>query len=540
MTQAKSTISDPVIQNLPFYNWPTLPKTWPDNTRCIVPAGGVTIIPSTDPTSSANTEYVEGSRIEVGFSVKFYTATNSAYNLVEVWKSGASSVFDRGFNTIRHSYVNGPTGSGRSQTIHGYGYGAYDLYSSDGGNTWATFAAAAGSSTLTGAVNVNTGNNLADITTIQVGYPQNISPYGNVSAGSRSGNVGSGSPIGLNTNFTYSGISKLYNYSAIEYMPYTGGNGYSNSYPEMLAVGTNGLIWYNPQAGDTDGQAETSGTLKTLYATYSNQPAAGVFTSIIVGQTGTVLKSSRSVGSSGTWSGKSTYIGGNISNPVLSALYGIAGDDTTQSGTSKWVAVGQYAMLQVSINDGENWTQVATPIVDNLNAIRYGNGKWVAVADNGNILINTGNIQVAGDWTQIDTGNLVYTNNAPYGNIVGRDLVTVDYSPVYDTFNIGGSGIILNIASGSTTPKVAYDVAPAEDLSLTRLTYFGSYANVSQVSPAPSNAQQLLNNQVFSGTIVDTGYVQGQETTYYLVVGNMAGSTIQAGQVYLQVQEIKR
>jgi hypothetical protein len=62
---------------------------------------------------------------------------------------------------------------------------------------------------------------------------------------------------------------------------------------------------------------------------------------------------------------------------------------------------------------------------------------------------------------------------------------------------------------------------------------------VSNISRPPSE-QQILNNQIFSGTILDTGYVAGQETTYYLVIGNMAGKQILAGQIFLQVQEIKR
>jgi hypothetical protein len=45
---------------------------------------------------------------------------------------------------------------------------------------------------------------------------------------------------------------------------------------------------------------------------------------------------------------------------------------------------------------------------------------------------------------------------------------------------------------------------------------------------------------VFSTTIVDTQYVQGQETTYFLVVGNMNGEQIEVGQSFILVQELKR
>jgi hypothetical protein len=542
VTQSRSTISDPIVEPIPFTN---VPNTWPNNTRCVIPAGGVTIIPSTDPTSSANVEYVEGSRIQVSYSVKMYVdpVGNNAYdnyNCIEIWKSGASSVFDRGFNTVRHSYINGGGTSGRTQTIHAYGYGAQDLFSSDGGNSWGVWAPNAQSTTITGAINVNTSNAANGLNTVSVGQLQYSTTYGNVSAGSRSGNTGGlVSAIGLNQNLAYSGISRLGSYTAMEFVPGTGGNGYANSYPEALVVGQNGLIWYDTVPNSLDGLQETSNTLKTLYSVYGNEPTTGVYTAIVAGQTGTILRSSRSVGSTGSWSAKSLYLGGNVSNPVLTDMYGVAGDDTGQSISSKWVAVGQYGMIQVSVDDGDTWTQVESPLPTNLNAVRYGNGKWIAVGDAGTILLNTGNIQVANNWTVVNTSNLNYSNGTNYGNIMGRDLNTIDYSYVYDTFNVGGQSIILNFPSGNNVPRVASVDSPSESLALQRMTFFGSWPNVSNVSRPPAE-QRILNNQIFSGTILDTQYVQGQETTYYLVIGNMAGRQILAGQIFLQVQEIKR
>ena len=56
----------------------------------------------------------------------------------------------------------------------------------------------------------------------------------------------------------------------------------------------------------------------------------------------------------------------------------------------------------------------------------------------------------------------------------------------------------------------------------------------------PDVEAQIPNGQVFSTTIVDTQYVEGQETTYYLVVGNLNGEPIQVGQSFILVQELKR
>jgi hypothetical protein len=157
--------------------------------------------------------------------------------------------------------------------------------------------------------------------------------------------------------------------------------------------------------------------------------------------------------------------------------------------------------------------------------------------------LNTGNIQQANNWTIIDTSNLNYANGTNYGPLstanVPRSLNTIDYSYVYNTVNVGGQSVILHFPSGNNTPVIANISSPAETYDLTRMTFFGSWPSVSNISRPPAE-QRILNNQIFSGTILDTGYVAGQETTYYLVIGNMAGKQILAGQIFLQVQEIKR
>jgi len=118
-------------------------------------------------------------------------------------------------------------------------------------------------------------------------------------------------------------------------------------------------------------------------------------------------------------------------------------------------------------------------------------------------------------------------------------LFRVDHSPYWDTFNIAGTAIILNSSNGTISFSIVFTAAPAETYDLTRLTFFGSHPLVNDVS-LPASQEQITNGQVFSTTIVDTQYVQGQETTYYLVVGNMNGEQISVGQSFLLVQELKR
>ena len=581
VTQSKSTLSDPIVKPIPFTN---ISNAWPANTRCVVPPGGVTIIPSTDPQSSANTEYTEGSRIQVSYSVKMYVDPGNVanvnqnwdqYNLVEIWKSGASSVFDRGLNTVRQAYdITGNSTSAQNQQLHALGYapGGVDLYSSDGGNTWQTYNGNSTGKTISGAMSFTT--------TTFTSYPRFVEsgcvgPFQTPDSGSL--NSGVGSRVGANaapiiwdqdagTNsvryITVSGGTVTTGYQndflSMEFTPYTAGNGfpYTTANAGYIFTGTNGDIFYSPtpfapneNTTNAMRRENVPNLIKDLYSSYSNPANANTYTSVIVGQTGTVLRSERTVGASdfaNSWSAKSIYVQGNTQVPVLTDLYAVAGDDTINNpATSKWVAVGQYGMIQYSSDDGDAWDQVylGNSVSCDFNAVRYGNGVWVTCGDGGNIYIST-DASNANAWTQIDTTNLNYTNGSSYGSIYGnsnnsRQLNTVNYNGEWDTWSIGGQGIILYSDDNANTWQVAYEQSPSETYDLTRVTFFGSWPNVANVSRPPAE-QRILNNQIFSGTILDTSYVAGQETTYYLVIGNMNGNTILAGQIFLQVQEIKR
>jgi hypothetical protein len=558
VTQSKSTISEPSVAIQPFYNWGTTPKTWPDNTRCILPAGGVTIVPTTNPQSSANTEYTEGSRIEVSFSVKLYTGANSEYNIVELWKSGASSVYDRGFNSLRHSY----NLSGTSTTIqlHAYGYGTnMDYYSTNGGVSWSVYQGNTTTSTVTAAIDTITSvsggniylqtNGVGALTkddylpayTAFTAYRSNSNPTSVNHALKFSGSngikyrVGSGSVVSGYKNTMLS----------IEASPYTGGSGsgyniYAGTTLGQIMTGRNGDIFYanvfaegslSDSGTPLYNRENVSGLLKDLYSSYSNNknPSSNTYTAMICGQSGTILKSNRTYNSYGTWQSKPTYLNGSnglpdTNKPLLSDLYGIAGDDSQPSGSSVWVAVGQYSVIMVSTTNGESWQQVSTPTTEDLNAVRYCNGLWIAVGNNGVVLTST---DPATTWTKLDHG------------LTTKNLNTVDYSYDWNRINIGGQGVIMTSARSPLSFSMPINLGPTETYDLTRLTYFGSWPLVSDTSLPPVE-QRILNNQIFNSTTVDTAYVAGQETTYYLVIGNMKGSPVYAGQVFLQVTEVKR
>ena len=545
VTQARSTTAPVVYESVPFYNWPSATPTWPDDTRAIYPAGGASIIPTTDPEGSANVEYSEGSRITVGVTAQLYSAIDPEYNCIEVWKSGASTFFDRGFNVMRHSYFTDATYAG-TQTIHAYGYGGVELYSTDGGATFVTFptSISATQQTFTGAINRWTGVGTADsdYRGDNFGPTQQYSSAGAYGYGEQEVVGGAADQLRLNENLAYNdgGASpiRILAFNGACFAPDTGSEGMaraSNVYDGYAVTNAGQLVYtrtFFGQATSTNRYFESAGTLQPLFAIWSNALDAGSqYTLIACGGTGTMVRSVRDLlsytpATPPVWTSKPiTLITGA---PVLTDLYDVAGDGSAQGAVgATWVAVGQFGMIQVSTDDGDSWTQVASPVAQTLNGIAYGNSKWIAVGQEGVILVNSGDPTDAADWVQVQSA------------LTDRNLISIDHSTEWNTFNIGGQAVILNSSNGTISFSIVVTNAPAESYDLTRLTFFGSHPAVANVTLPPVEAQ-ITNGQIFSTTIVDTQYVQGQETTYYLVVGNMNGAQIQVGQAFLLVQELKR
>ena len=545
VTQARSTTAPVVFEQVPFYNW-TTPKTWPDNTRAIYPAGGATIVPTTDPEGSANVEYTEGSRITIGITTQLYAATNPEYNLIEVWKSGASTQFDRGFNIMKHSYFTA-TGYTGSQTIHAYGYGGEELYSTDGGANWSTAPSgvSATQQTFTGAINryASPGTAWTDYQADNFGPSQQYLSAGAFGYGDQEGDTAPQptSQLRLNENLQLNDgsggplITPILSYNNACFAPDTGGNGLArtNGVYDGWAITSNGQLAYNRtrfNAGVVNRYLESSGVLQPLFGIWANDLDAGSqYTVMTCGGTGTMVRSVRDMlsytpASPPVWTSKPITL--TNGNPVLSDLYDVCGDGSAQ-GSGTWVAVGQFGMIQVSTDDGDTWDQVASPVPQNLNGISYGNGKWIAVGNEGVILVNSGDPTDSADWTQVQS------------TLTDRDLFKIDHTQVWNTFNVGGEALILNSSDGTINFSIVSTQGPAETYDLTRLTFFGSHPLVNDVS-LPSAEAQIDNGGVFSTTIVDTQYVQGQETTYYLVVGNLNGEQISVGQSFILVQELKR
>jgi len=555
VTQARSTTAPVQFENVPFYNWPGAgTPTWPDNTRALYPASGASLIPTTDPEGSANVEYSEGSRITIGVTTQLYSAVDPEYNCIEVWKSGASTHFDRGFNVLGHSYLigyNNNVPAGYVQSIHAYGYGGEDLVSDDGGVTWGTMPAttSATQQTFTGGINTYLDATYDPLDPYQTWYGESYGPPQFLNAGAvlktyglRNGASLAASNLELDLN-PPTGITlpELYSYTNACFAPGTGliGEGRSLSGSQVystFATAQSGSIIFAPTVNpgqNVDGRyRETTGGLQSLFGVFCNDLDGGSqYTVMACGATGAMFRSVRDYltytpASPPVWTSKPITL--TTGAPVLTDLYDVAGDNSAQGAVgATWVSVGQYGMIQVSTDDGDSWSQVVSPVAKDLQGVKYGNGKWVVCGDEGTILVNTGDPTDAADWVQVQSA------------LTTNDLFRVDWSSEWSKFNIAGTAVLLNSVDTTISFSIVFTAAPAETYDLTRLTFFGSHPLVNDVS-LPVAEARITNGQIFSTTIVDTQYVQGQETTYYLVVGNMNGAQIQVGQSFLLVQELKR
>ncbi|MBN2686505.1 MAG: right-handed parallel beta-helix repeat-containing protein [Pontiellaceae bacterium] len=76
-----------------------------------------------------------------------------------------------------------------------------------------------------------------------------------------------------------------------------------------------------------------------------------------------------------------------VTSPVSTTLYGVA-----NGSTNGWLAVGAGGTLLCSSDDLSSWSEETSPTTEGLNAVCYGNGRFVAVGDHGTIVTTgTGN-----------------------------------------------------------------------------------------------------------------------------------------------------
>jgi hypothetical protein len=255
---------------------------------------------------------------------------------------------------------------------------------------------------------------------------------------------------------------------------------------------------------------------------------------IAVGSGGGAIRNSVTYAGGTTYTGWTTLNTGIATN--LNSVWCNYQQQTRNNIGGRWIAVGDGGVIIVSDNSGGTWTPVTSPTLNNLRgvcSIYQGGGVyyWAAVGDNGTVL-----------WSK-DNGDTWTVATVPVGSDgLARNLysVAVD-SPINGGFFVMvGAGVIYRVYAGSPTgnPTKIYDSGAAVTSSLSRLAFFGSNSNISNVTVG--NANQQINNQVVSGTYIDTSYTAGTSTTYWLIVGNMAGANVVVSNPSISLTENKR
>lgn len=188
-----------------------------------------------------------------------------------------------------------------------------------------------------------------------------------------------------------------------------------------LSVGQNGVIFRgrpNNQPNSAPLVPETSGVSDTLYQVAAdNDPVnGGAFNTMISGDQGHIIKSSRLGDNAGTW--VTVYT-------APKSLYAMV------YGNNTWIAAGLDDTILVSTDNGGSWT-AKTSRSGNISWLwgAYGNGKFVLVGTNGKIIYSQDN---GATWVKANSG----TTN---------DLQAIAYSPDLNRFvAVGNNGTIVSV-----------------------------------------------------------------------------------------------
>ena len=491
---------------------------WPNFTRGI---------PISAPIVTTTNGSSTGSAITVNWNTYLFSDANSTYNLIELWRSGGESFYQKTFQTVRTT--SGITGSGPYTAEDTFlipgGSGA--LYVGNIGNITQQVTSTA-NDLYDGFTYLGTFNNVFGAAGQYVG----VTTTGNIAyAVAQSSSTGSAYPL-----FDMYGAAVV----KIKQAPRT--------YQPTIIAGSDGYIgfWTGRETDYTNGlwAFETSNTLNDLFDVSAdwalNDDVVAVGTTVnyvAVGAAGTILYNSRTYNTTGnvaTTSGWSQAVSGTVnnlnavaSNPTLT-INTVTFTDTGTQG-NLWVAVGNGGTILRANTGSGPWTAAnSVPTTNNLHGIGYANGTWLAVGDLGTVIYSTD----ADNWANVvipavGTRNLY---GAAGGYTTGR-------------FVIAGEEIILTAANNSvstTSWANTYVGGASLTTDLTRLQFFGSWANVANVSQPPVQ-QRLTNGQIVSGTYTDVDYVEGDSITYYLVAGNMFGNVnVYTNSSSITVTEIKR
>ena len=499
---------------------------WPPYRRGFAIGGGATITTTTDGSAT-------GSKILINYNAYINSLVNVNSGIVELWKSGSSSFYQRVFRGVR-SYVieSGIPGSNPN----------YDHFYTVGDNGSMTLSNIGSAVNQISTITTGTNNNLFDIFP-GIGGPGTLE---NVDAIGQSGVYVRYSPPNSFTSNIGNAVARsggigtttpFFNmYGAVEYT----GLGLSGVDPKVF-VGEGGQITVWSKYINGLYAYENSGVFADLndVATDLSTNTAVTFGTTVnyvaVGTGGTILYNSRTYNSTGNVATTTGWTA--ASSGTIESLNSVASNWTISLRGNLWVAVGNDGTVVSSPSGSGPWTAAnSVPVTTNLNSVAYVNGYWIAVGDAGTIISSTDGT----NWT----GPIANPADGSIPSIAARNLYGVAGGYWSNKFVAAGEEIILtanttNPVSGGWNSNI-YLGGSSLDSSLTRLQYFGSSANVANVATVPTN-QQVTNGQIISGTYTDINYVNGETITYYLVLGNMvANTTVYTNGPNMTVTEFKR
>jgi hypothetical protein len=488
---------------------------YPNNTRGLAVPNGIAINPST-------TSATQGSRILVTYQTYISSAANSQYNLVELWKETTSYSSQYNLINMTKSYYMGntvatdvfvATGSNGAVIRSGDGSTWVNFSNANITNTWSAVEMYANTNIFNGGnfiLNLfdangtywaNSAANVSDATTALTAVFSGISTYNN----------GTGTTINDAVLLTAGTATNPYMAPAQQPHLYVGNSG--------TIYRSSGWLTGNTWSGNTT--AETSGVVTDLAAVSVNRtpdfpPNLTNMNLVAVGAQGTIITNSRSInGTTGaliSTTGWTSRISGTVQN-----LNGVSYSDQD----NLWMAVGnQGTVLTSSGPTGATWTTKTSPTTANLNDVTlFPNVNspftqyWIAAGDGGTILVST---NTGDSWTSI-------SNPASDGSLgFVRNLNALQSS--FTTFTkfvlVCGQGVIMRSEMPFTTWTVVYDAGFVQNPALQRVEYYGSYANVFTVTE-PSTTQRLANNQVISGTFIDSDFTINVPVKYYVYAGSL-------------------
>ena len=492
---------------------------WPTNTRGFGSAGA-TIIPTTNGS-------VAGSQITVNWNTFINTLQYSSYNLIELWKNGQSYFYQNNLQRITCALQLNLPGSGVT--------GVTDMYTATGLN---------GSLLVYNYPIINPAN---PGTWYSGGTPNQTGNVQSLSSGTTSSlysQISAFAAINGSDNTYFGATSVLPNLdSSIPFFSYAAvpiAQSVSSAPPtygfNSVVVGAGGQIMRVHYSGNGPGTnsyttssyvSETSGVLADLYdvAIGTSTTSSTSVLTVAVGTGGTILTTSRSYLADGDneyqFSSQTGWVqqGSNTSfnlNAVCS---------NWQGGISKWVAVGDYGTIVTAGASASGWTVQNSGTTNPLYGVAYSGGRWTVVGANGIILTSTDTV----NWSQI---------SSPYP---GRDLYSICVGIQNSSQMVAcGQEIMIQSTNSGVTFSNLYVGGSSLASNLTRLQYYGSWANIATQDEPPAQ-QQIANGQIVSGSYTDSNYVAGNPQVYYVVVGSLTGNTtIYSSQTSLTVTEFKR